>query len=424
MLKFYLAEYFNDSHAPFYYKILRFFVFCILAPILVFPAAFKFWNVFSFCNLRNFISGNLYDCELNINIIGREGFIEPSLYDIINRYLMDIIRLPQGSPFEVVIMSIWILLIILYTITKPVDYREEQILNALGYLKSSKNEKIYNYVISYFFYILFFGFIISFIPSSYMVVEGHEILNGLNKFGLTLLYLLLSTFIFVLPFSGAFVFKLHIERRLDGKTVIHDELISRLSTEKNYLEQDESLFLEFKTSFQTSYPVRPEAKKSETGETYFTIGSGRRFKSIREVERLLQDMVLEAVVGFLNASGGELVIGINEKDNVKVIVGVEYEEIGSEDEYQRHIIQQIINRIGKNYMGDYIDTCFKKVDSKTIFIITVKPFIPRQGQIPVLLDGVYCFKRTGPRTDPIKAGEEFAKFVVDRGLIDKGINRS
>jgi hypothetical protein len=30
------------------------------------------------------------------------------------------------------------------------------------------------------------------------------------------------------------------------------------------------------------------------------------------------------------------------------------------------------------------------------------------------LDGERCFKRTGPRTDSIKPGEEFAKFVLDR----------
>ena len=76
-------------------------------------------------------------------------------------------------------------------------------------------------------------------------------------------------------------------------------------------------------------------------------------------------MVLEAVVGFLNSSGGHLVIGINEKDNQKNLVGIEYEQFESEDVYERNVIQQIINRIGKEFMGDYITCEFQKHENKT-----------------------------------------------------------
>ena len=41
-------------------------------------------------------------------------------------------------------------------------------------------------------------------------------------------------------------------------------------------------------------------------------------------------------------------------------------------------------------------------------------FIPKNGQIPALLDGTKCFKRTGARTDPINEGAEFASFVASR----------
>ena len=125
-------------------------------------------------------------------------------------------------------------------------------------------------------------------------------------------------------------------------------------------------------------------------------------------------MVLETLVGFLNSSGGNLVIGINEKDNKKETVGINFEGFASQDAYERHVIQIIINRIGVIYMGDYINTEFLSVDGENVFLINVKPYKPKAGQIPALLDGKTCFKRTGPRTDRIESGTDFAEFVAQR----------
>lgn len=181
----------------------------------------------------------------------------------------------------------------------------------------------------------------------------------------------------------------------------------------NFFELEESLRLEFKTSFQTPYPDPPKKVSDDKG-TYFTLNGKKRFKSTKEIERLLQDMCLETIVGFLNSAGGNLVIGINEKDNIKKLVGIEFENFDSYDAYERHIIQQIINRIGKQFMGDYITSEFHKKDNKRLFVISVKPYLPKPGQIPALLNGERCYKRTGPRTDTITPGSEFAEFVANR----------
>ena len=196
--------------------------------------------------------------------------------------------------------------------------------------------------------------------------------------------------------------------------ILNSQLQKKLANETDFLSLEESLLLEFKTSFQTTYPDPPQKLTDKSGKSYFTIDGKRRFQSVKEIEKLLQDMVLEAIVGFLNSSGGHLVIGINEKDNNKKIVGIEYENHDSEDVYERNVIQHIINRIGKEFLGDYITTHFQKHGGKTLFIISIKAYIPKKGQIPALLDGTKCYKRTGPRTDVIEEGAEFATFVANR----------
>ena len=190
--------------------------------------------------------------------------------------------------------------------------------------------------------------------------------------------------------------------------------VSKSYDKQDILLQEESLYLEFKSSFQTPYPEKPKEIKDNNNQTYYSLGDKKRYKSLKEIEKLLQDMVLETLVGFLNSSGGNLVIGINEKDNKKETVGINFEGFASQDAYERHVIQIIINRIGVIYMGDYINTEFLSVDGENVFLINVKPYKPKAGQIPALLDGKTCFKRTGPRTDRIENGTDFAEFVAQR----------
>ena len=226
------------------------------------------------------------------------------------------------------------------------------------------------------------------------------------------LHFFIALILLMAPFFGPTVFKRQFSRI--SFEAVENEVHKQIVNQKSILELEESLFLEFKASFQSSYPHAPQKHSDDKGQTFYTIGGKQRFRSEKEIQRLLQDMVLEAIVGFLNASGGKLVIGVHEKDNIKNIVGIEYERFSSEDEYERHVIQHIINRIGMPFMGDYITTGFEEIDGRKLFIIDIKAFVPRDGQIPALLDGVSCFRRTGPRTDEILPGADFAKFVADR----------
>ena len=216
-----------------------------------------------------------------------------------------------------------------------------------------------------------------------------------------------------LPHAPAFVGQVFLREEIND--LMRHKLYEITKKNDNFLDQDESLFLEFKTSFQTSYPERPQKIMEENGNSYFMLrGNKKHFQSEKEIQNLLQEKVLVSIIGFLNASGGRLVLGINEKHNIKKVIGIEHDGFASDDDYERHIIQQIINRIGKSFLGDYINTECKKINSKTICIINIKPFVPKAGQIPALLDKEKCFQRTGPRTDPIEPGFEFATFVANR----------
>jgi hypothetical protein len=262
-----------------------------------------------------------------------------------------------------------------------------------------------------------------FIPFAYFHsndIKNFDQVPILIKFSATASIALLAGIFLHLPLIGPFLFKFFFKNRPVSKRreLLFSRLIEKIGDAKDYMRQEESLILEFKTSFQTPYPNDPKKVTLENGQSYFIMGDDkRRYNSRKEIEKKLQDMVLEAIVGFLNASGGKLVIGINERNNKKTVIGISFENFTSEDEYQRHVIQQIINRIGKNFMGEYIDTNFENIEGKPIFVISVKPFIPVKGQIPALLDGLKCFKRTGPRTDPIDGGKEFAQFVIDRASL-------
>ena len=106
-------------------------------------------------------------------------------------------------------------------------------------------------------------------------------------------------------------------------------------------------------------------------------------------------------------------IGIHEKNQKNTIVGIEREGFDSNDHYERHINQQIQNRIGKNFLSDHIQIEFISQEDKNICIITCDEYIPSGNDLPALLDNERCYRRTGPRTDlldPI----ELAKFAIER----------
>ena len=188
------------------------------------------------------------------------------------------------------------------------------------------------------------------------------------------------------------------------------EFSSKLPPE---VSMEESLTHEYKSSFRTPFPDYPSQEVDNSGQSLFKLGN-KTFKSKKEINKFIEEQSLKTIVAFLNTKGGTLVIGVNEKDNLKSIVGVDRDDFTSADHYERHIVQQISNRIGKEFLSNYININTSLIQGKNVCIIRCDPFIPKANQVPALLDDDKCYRRTGPRTDEIKSAREFANFVSER----------
>jgi len=194
--------------------------------------------------------------------------------------------------------------------------------------------------------------------------------------------------------------------------------IDKEQNENSYKEmlvtKEESLTHEYKSFFQTPIGGMPSSEIIN-GQTIYKFGN-KDYKHINNIKTLLQTQCLKTIVAFLNTEGGNLIIGVQEINNRNnIILGVENEiEFKDVDSYERHFIQQIINRIGEKFASGFIKTSYIKVAGKNVFCINVLKYIPKKGEIPAMLDKKETYRRTGPRTDKINEGEEFARFVSER----------
>jgi len=196
------------------------------------------------------------------------------------------------------------------------------------------------------------------------------------------------------------------------KLVLRDEDI-RTSSVEDLLTKEESLTHEYKSSFQTPLD-HPLPTEIEDGKTLLIMGR-LRFQSLNEVKTFLQTQCLKTIVGFLNSKGGTLVVGIHESGRENNYLGIE-REIGFQDpdQFERHFVQQIINRIGARFASNFIETKFVTRDGKLFFIVFVDKYLPGRSEIPAMLDGKDVYRRTGPRTDRVPDGEQLLRFVTER----------
>lgn len=202
--------------------------------------------------------------------------------------------------------------------------------------------------------------------------------------------------------------------RRSVKFTIRDEDM-RTSSDEDLLTKEESLTHEFKSSFQTplDHPLPTEV---DGGKTLLVMGRSK-FQSLNEVKTFLQTQCLKTIVGFLNSKGGTLVVGVHESGRENNYLGIE-REIGFQDpdQFERHFVQQIINRIGARFASNYIETKFITRDEKLFFVVFVDKYIPSRSEIPSMLDGKDVYRRTGPRTDKVPEGEQLLRFVTERQI--------
>ncbi len=179
------------------------------------------------------------------------------------------------------------------------------------------------------------------------------------------------------------------------------EEIYNQSGKKNKIKQNENSEFEFKASVWTPYPEFPKKE----GNFYF-LGK-EKFSGEKQVYNFIKNQTLKAIVAFLNSNGGELVIGIHEKDHIKEYVGIQHDlkstiKFKSKDSYLQFINSQINSYILPLACKDFIHVEIEKENDVELCIVKVKK-LPKKYQPARLLDNKEekIYIRNGNTTEEI-----------------------
>ena len=118
----------------------------------------------------------------------------------------------------------------------------------------------------------------------------------------------------------------------------------------------------------------------------------------------------EIVAAFLNTEGGDLLIGVADDGS---IVGVERDQLESDDKFMRHL-----SRVVRNGLGDRAGTCIdpktQVVQDKTVCVVSCQrspePVFLKWKGVETTSDGDF-FVRSGPGTVklPPNSAQEFIR---------------
>lgn len=172
------------------------------------------------------------------------------------------------------------------------------------------------------------------------------------------------------------------------KSLLFDQYLRSHRNAEELLKQPESTTLEFKSSLR------------------WNVREGRMD------ERVVTHAVLKTIAAFLNTQGGDLLIGV---DDHKSVIGIEQDQLESDDLFMRHLAQVV-----RNALGDRAATCINPttqvVQGKTICLVSCQrspePVLLRWKGIELDPDGD-LFVRSGPRTDRL-AGKSAGEYVRTR----------
>lgn len=207
-----------------------------------------------------------------------------------------------------------------------------------------------------------------------------------------------------------------IKQKLALNPISSSEDREKLDSISNSLEEfnhpllcEESKIHEFKASIRKPFPDYPEPEIKENGKKIYTLGLNE-FSSIQQIHKFLESIVLKTVASLLNTNGGNLVIGILEKDNIKEVLGIDREEFESHDKYERHLTQIFINAFGKDVTSNYITTKILQIEKKPVCNVICEQ---NQDAMPIFYNEE-MYIRTGPRVDKLNQ-KELARYLLKRG---------
>jgi type I restriction enzyme R subunit len=117
----------------------------------------------------------------------------------------------------------------------------------------------------------------------------------------------------------------------------------------------------------------------------------------RQDDKVVTHAVLKTITAFLNTEGGDLLIGVADSG---AIVGIERDQLESDDKFMRHLAQAVRNGLGDR-AGTCIDPKTQIVEGKTVCVVSCQrspePVFLKWKGIESSADGDF-FVRSGPGT--------------------------
>ena len=125
----------------------------------------------------------------------------------------------------------------------------------------------------------------------------------------------------------------------------------------------------------------------------------------KQPNKLLTEIIMKSIVGFLNNQGGNIIVGIDDAGKVLGLTN-DYENFRKKnsDGFEQYFNNMFIQMIGVEYRT-YVKLLFHKIDKKDICAIriltsNIPAFLKRNGTEEF-------FVRTGNTTNPLKTREMY-----------------
>ncbi len=170
------------------------------------------------------------------------------------------------------------------------------------------------------------------------------------------------------------------------KNFLFDQYLRAHRNAEELIKAGESKTLEFKSSLRWNLK---EDRQDDTGVTH---------------------AVLKTVAAFLNTEGGDLLIGVADDG---AIVGIERDQLESDDKFMRHLAQVVRNGLGDR-AGTCIDPKTQIVQGKTVCVVSCQrspePVFLKWKGVEAAPGGDF-FVRSGPGTVKLTAesGREYIR---------------
>jgi CRP-like cAMP-binding protein len=119
----------------------------------------------------------------------------------------------------------------------------------------------------------------------------------------------------------------------------------------------------------------------------------------KKFDKEIEHAALKTIAAFLNTAGGTLIIGVDDKKNIR---GVKEDDFKDNDHMMLHLSKLIQERIGVEY-ARYIISSVEESNGNKILRIDVRP-----ADLPAYVthkNDEYFFVRSGPSTSQMKVSE-------------------